>query len=164
MKELFARVRAVALCVVTLQSMMSGASAETRPMALEDILKVREVERIALSADGESVAYVVSVPRNVLDGEENGLPKHRLYITGGAGNGRLVAESSKDFPALHWMNNGDLAFIASLETGEKAALYAASPDDVMVREVYAFDTAITDFALLPDDDTLSFIAEGKEDP
>ena len=141
------------------------ALAQERAMEIEDLFQIRTVGGALLSPDGDSVAYTLFTPRDVVSGEEDGASKASLHIATGAGETRTFIADAGGFGGVEWMPDGSaLTFTARREGDEATALYALPVDGGEARRILSHDTAIRSYVIARDSDTVYFIASPAEDP
>ena len=70
---------------------LGAPSFAQEPLTLEDLFEIRQVSGVDISPDGEQVAFTLSVPRNVVAGEEDGAPRAELYVASGPDAARLYS-------------------------------------------------------------------------
>jgi dipeptidyl aminopeptidase/acylaminoacyl peptidase len=141
------------------------AAAQERSMEIADLFELRAAGTAAVSPDGGSVAYTVSNPRNILDGEEDGPSDVELYVATGAGESRAYITGEGRMGGLAWTPDGSaLTFLARREGDEATTLYEIPADGGEAQRVFAHDTSIASYVISPDGETLYFIAPPAADP
>ncbi|MEM1152061.1 MAG: S9 family peptidase [Pseudomonadota bacterium] len=140
-----------------------ATSAIASPMEIEDLAKIRHAGSAVVSPDGASVAYTVSVPRDLTAGDEDGTADTHLWVIregrapvrfiGGHGAVSGV-QFSPDGSALH--------FRARRDGDEQTSLYAIPLAGGEAEKVFEFETSLGDYAVSPDGETLYFVAREKD--
>jgi len=159
------RLTTTLIAATALTAAFAAGRADARPMEIEDLASIQHAYGLAISPDGETLAYGVSVPRDVLSGEEDGTPRRRLYVLGQDGEPRQFLETEKGLGGIAFGPQGErLLFRSRRGDDEHTALYAISLAGGEARKVFAHDTSIGDFAMSPDGETLYFAAaeDGEE--
>lgn len=140
------------------------SSADTRPMEIADLLKVRHVSGLAVSPDGNRVAYGLTKMRSVLEGETNGGADRHLYVADAAGKTRAFITGQTSVRAIAFDPRGErITFLSRMDKDTLTKLYAIPVDGGGERELYAHDTSITDYVWGPYGNTIYFIASPAKD-
>lgn len=134
-------------------------------LTLEDLFEIRQVGAIALSPDGDDVAFTVSVPRNVVAGEADGSGDVELYIATGAGEARPYITGEGRVWGVSWAPDGDAVHFLTRRDGDSGTtLYAIPVGGGEASRVFSHASSIQSYALAPDGETLFFIAREAADP
>lgn len=153
-----------ALALLAAAVLTAGASAQS-PLTIEDLFQIRQVGGTAISPDGQSVAYTVTVPRDVPGGEADGLPSIELHIANGPNQSRAYVAGEGRISAIAWTPDGQGVTFLANRTGDSAmALYRIDIAGGEARRIYAHARAIRSYAIAPDAETLFFVAEDRPDP
>ena len=150
---------ALAASVSALALSLSAPEAAARPMEIEDLSSIRNVGQVVLSDDGETIAYTVSKPRDVLEGDEDGPADSHLYVGDVPFVTGQVSVSGVSFAP----DGASLYFRAARGEDARTALHEISLSGGEAREAFAFESRIGDYAVSPDGGTLYFVATEGED-
>ncbi|HBU62076.1 MAG TPA: hypothetical protein DEB67_06550, partial [Oceanicaulis sp.] len=144
---------------------LGAPSFAQEPLTLEDLFEIRQVSGVDISLDGERVAFTLSVPRNVVAGEEDGAPRAELYVASGPDAARLYVSDESYISGAHWSPRGDgLTYLTRRDGDTGSALYEIPVDGGQARRIFAHDASIQSYVIAPDGETLFFIARDKADP
>ena len=135
-----------------------ATSAHARPMQIDDLPNMQDVNEIAVSSEGV-VAYTLIKPRNILKGEPNGPADFHLYVARQPGNSRLYMGGSVTVFDVQFSSDGrTLYFLAFKGDEELVSLYRMPLYGGEAEELYTYPTGISDYAISDDGETLYFIA------
>lgn len=150
--------------LVSVAALATATPALARPMDVSDLASIRHAGNLVVSPDGSTVAYTISVPRDVLAGEDDGAADTHLYVIRGntapelfiGGHGSISGVSfAPDSSAIHFRTRRD--------GDENTSLYSISLSGGEATKVFEFETGIGDYAVSPDGETLYFVARPKDD-
>jgi dipeptidyl aminopeptidase/acylaminoacyl peptidase len=148
----------VAACALT------GAASAQDPLTLEDLFEIRSVGAIALSPDGDQVAYTLSVPRNVIAGDEDGTGDVELHIASRVNTTRGFITGEGRLGSIAWRpDGGAVTFLASRSGDSGTTLYEIAVDGGEAQRVYSHVASIQSYAITPDGETLYFVARDEAD-
>ena len=134
------------------------------PMEIEDLAKIRHAGNLAVSPDGETVAYTLSVPRDVVAGEEDGpADTHLWVIRNGAEPVRFTSGDTSVSGVQFSPDGRQIYFRTRREDDDHTALYAIALTGGEAEKIYEFETSLGDYALSPDGGALYFVAREKDD-
>lgn len=115
-------------------------------LAPEDLVQLRTVGAVALSPDGETVAFSVATPR--AEGDQPGPSRSALFVIPfGGGEPTPIVEPPQTAGSPSWLADGRLAFVSRRDGDAAAQLYAMtvpggtperltdSPEGVMAYQV-----------------------------
>ena len=95
------------------------AAQPTRPIAIDDLMKLRSIVDVQIAPDGRRVAYVVSTP-NLAKNEHEAA----LFVVGASGGGSTrLGETVRIFnvpsprPQLRWSPDGSMLTVIGIEEG-----------------------------------------------
>ncbi|WP_051275284.1 alpha/beta hydrolase family protein [Aestuariibacter salexigens] len=143
---------------------LSVSSALATPFTIEDLPRVQHAGNVTVSANGDVTAYTLSVPRNMLAGDEDGRTDTHLYIIKGDNAPVRFIGTEGSISGLQFSADGNKLYFRSKRDGDKnTSLYHISMQGGEASKVFEFDTAIGDYALSPDNNTLYFVAKPKQD-
>ena len=123
-----------------------------------DIARIQTVGDVAVSPDGDFVAYTVSVPRDPF--EANATPYSELYLYDvSADESRGLRTGAVSHSGLTWTPDGRLSFLTKAADGdERPALYVMDPATGTMERALSFGTSIGPYAWGPDGEQVAFIA------
>jgi dipeptidyl aminopeptidase/acylaminoacyl peptidase len=93
-----------AICLPTL--------AQSDPLTLEDIAALRSVSSVRMSPNGDRIAYLLMVPREVYK-EDDGRPYHELHVVDLDGNSTPYITGKVDIGNIAWAPDGDSVYFVS---------------------------------------------------
>ena len=142
-----------------------GAQTQAQePLTLEDLFEIRQVSGVDISPDGEQVAFTLSVPRNVVEGEDDGTPKTELYVASGPDAARLYVSGESYIAGADWSPDGDaITFLTHRDGDTGSALYEIPVDGGQAQRIFAHDASIQSYVIAPDGETVFFIAREEAD-
>ncbi len=153
-----------ALALLTAAVLSAGAYAQS-PLTLEDLFQIRQVGAVAISPDGRSAAYTVTVPRDVPGGASDGIPNIELHIATGDGQSRAYVAGEGRVASIAWTPDGQGVTFLANRTGDSAtALYRIDIAGGEAQRIYSHPQAIRSYRIAPDGRTLFFVAQDRPDP
>jgi len=148
-----------ALCALSLPAVAQDA------LTLEDLFEIRQVGSVVIAPDGEAVAYTLSVPRNVVEGAEDGTPDTELYIATGSDEARAYITGEGAVWGVEWTPQGEsLSFLTRRDGDQGTALYEIAVDGGEAQRIFSHESAIQSYVIAPDGETIYFIAREAADP
>ena len=145
-----------ALCLLALAATVpAGAQDTRRPIALEDLSRLRDIQDPQLAPDGAWVAYTVSAPNRELDQHTSD-----LWMTSWDGRTtvRLTATPRASEHAPRWSPDGRyLAFLSDRGEGGREQLWLLSRRGGEAEQLTALDRDIEDYAWSPNGDRLVLV-------
>ena len=151
-----ARRRLVLLVVLTALSPASAFGAAT--FTSEHVAKLRGVSAVALSPDGERIAYLLSSPRRPLV-DDDGPAWAELHVVGRDGVSRPFVTGEVNVSRLAWTKDGrSISFLAKRGKDEHRCLYVIPAEGGEARRVLAHGTDIVSYAFSPDGRRVAFLA------
>ncbi|TGY90434.1 S9 family peptidase [Marinicauda algicola] len=144
-------------------ALAAGAQAQS-PMEIEHLFEIGQVGSAALSPDGEHVAYALSDPRNIAEGEENGAADIHLWIGRRGQTPRAYVQGDITVSDVAWRPGaGTVTFTAKRGEDEHRALYEIDPQGGEAVRLFAHENDLSRYVWGPDGQTLYFVAEAKEE-
>lgn len=141
-----------------------AAAAEKKPLTIDDMWAVQRVGSPALSPDGKTVAYTVSV-YDMEENRSNG-DVWTVPLSGGAPRRLTTNKASDGSPA--WSPDGKrIAFVSKREDDKANQLYVISIDGGEPDRVTEMPLAVTNPKWLPDGNRIAFVSHvvaGAESP
>lgn len=126
-----------------------------------DVAKLRSVTSIAIAPDGSRIAYVLSVPRRPLEGEEDGAAWAELHVVGRDGASRPFVTGQVNVSDIAWTKDGRISFTAKRGKDEHRCLYAISADGGEARRVLAHEADIAGYSWSPDGRRVAFLSSDE---
>ncbi|WP_270373837.1 S9 family peptidase [Marinicauda sp. Alg238-R41] len=143
---------------------LAGGAAAQAPLEIADLFEISQAGSAVLSPDGGHIAYTLSDPRNVVEGEENGPPDVHLWIGEAGGGARSYVSGHISVSDIAWRPGaGTVTFTAKRGDDEHSALYEIDPTGGEAVRLFAHDTAISGYVWGPQGETLYFVAKAEED-
>ncbi|MEM6680893.1 MAG: S9 family peptidase [Pseudomonadota bacterium] len=142
-----------------LASFLSQAAAATSLMTVKDLVRVREVVELAVSPLSGAVVQVVTVPRNVLDGEPDGGVKTRLYLSQTADINRLLPTARMSPRHVKWRPGSNaITFLGKRDQDKTVSLYEIASDLKDPVRAFRFGSDINAYVWSADGKELFFTA------
>ena len=136
--------------------------ASPAPLSLADVARLRGVRDARVSPDGETVAYVLSVPRAPWK-DEDGPAWAELHVVGRQGASRAFVAGAVNVSQVSWTPDGrEIAFLAKRKGDETAGLYTIARDGGEARRRLGFATDVEAYSLAPDGKRVAFLARDKK--
>jgi len=147
-----------AAIVVALLCLVPPAAAGTSGMTLGQIAELRAVEEVAVSPDGERIAYVVSVPRRPFE-EDDGPAWAELHVVGPDGVARPFVTGRVTVDRIAWTPDGHaISYLTGHDDEKNRALRMIPVDGGESRTVLTHAEEIRSYALSPDGKRIAFSA------
>lgn len=146
-------------------AMLSAGAAAQSPLTIEDLFQIRQVGAVAISPDGQSVAYTVTVPRDVPGGASDGVTHVELHIASGADQSRAYVAGEGRVASIAWTPDGQgVTFLANRAGDSATALYRIDIAGGEAQRIFSHPQAIRSYQIAPDGRTLFFVAQDRPDP
>lgn len=136
-----------------------AALAQSETLTPYDIARIQTVGDVAVSPDGDHVAYLVSVPRDPF--EENATPHTELHLYAVEDDAtRELYGGEVSVSGLSWTPDGErIAFLTRVEDEDEAtALYTMDPQTEAMERVLSFGSSVGAYSWSPDGERVAFIA------
>jgi dipeptidyl aminopeptidase/acylaminoacyl peptidase len=141
--------------ILLLAVAVAGAQERFTP---HHVAKLRTVTAIAVSPDGQHVAYVLAVPRVPLQ-EPDGPAWEELHVVSPDGTSRPFVTGSVNVGGIKWVPDGSaLAFLAKRGSDETRGIYMLPIGGGEARRILKHETDILAFEISPDRRRLAFTA------
>jgi dipeptidyl aminopeptidase/acylaminoacyl peptidase len=152
------------LALGVLIGLSAVASAEQLPgLSVHDVARLRAVNEVAISPDGELVAYTLIVPRVPGEGEDGGAWLE-LWVAGGEGGPRPFVSGEVNVQEIAWKPDGSaITFLAERGDDENEALYSIAVAGGEARRLLRHGDGLDEYAWSPDGSRLAFLAKRAED-
>lgn len=132
------------------------ADAAAQGLTPEQIVSLRSVGAVALSPDGERVAYTVRRPRD--EAESRGSAYSELFVIPAAGGEpTAIVEKPNSASSPQWSpDGGTLTFVARLEMHDQRQVYAVNPDGSDLRPLTTSPEGVSSYAWSPDGTAIAY--------
>ncbi len=133
-------------------------------IAPEDVIRLRTVGAVAISPDGQNIAYSVTSPRS--DAEGPGRAFSELFVMPyGGGEPVQITERPQAAGAPQWLPDGRLAFVTRVaDQHDMVQVYAVGPTGGDLERLTSSPLGIMAFAPAPDGSAIFYTARQAEDP
>ena len=152
------RLAAAAAAVVALAT-GTATTAQASGLTLKQVATMRAVSAAEISPDGAAVAFVVSVPRDPVAGD-NGAPWAELHVIGAKGGPtRPFVTGEVNVSGVAWRpDGGAITFLAKRGDDKETALHEIPVAGGEARRVLAMAGGIESYAWSPDGATVAVVA------
>jgi dipeptidyl aminopeptidase/acylaminoacyl peptidase len=134
-----------------------GLAQETRPMTIEDVLGMKSVGGVAMSPNGEWVAYVVTTR----DMEENGYDSDIWVVGADGGEPVHLTRGDASDRSPQWAPDGSwLGFLSDRE--EDSQLWGIDPSGGEAWQVTMHPTGVGAFRIAPNGSRVAFTARPEK--
>lgn len=121
--------------------------AEKAPLTLHDLTKVRKVISVAMSPDGENIAFTLTKPRNVLE-DGDGESWRELYVVDKRGTIRPFITGTNAIGQIKWSANSErLWFLAKRPSDTYVGIYVMAINGGESRRVVSHENDIFGFSI-----------------
>jgi len=156
------RTAPLALLALGLALAPPSKAAEPERWTPRHVARVRAVTAAAISPDGASVAYVLSVPRKPLV-EDDGPAWAELHVVGRDKVSRPFVAGEVNVGEVAWAPDGrSILFLAKRGKDEHRSLYRIDAAGGEARRVLAFGSDIAGYSLKQDGRRVTFLATEPE--
>jgi dipeptidyl aminopeptidase/acylaminoacyl peptidase len=138
--------------------LIMASAAPAAPMTLEQIARLQAVTDAEIRPDGEAIAYVRAVPRD-LAAEDDGPAWRELHVVDGDGESRPFVTGRVSVRSIGWTPDGThITFIATRGDDEHAKLYAIPYAGGEASVLAELETAISAYSFAPSGDRVALLA------
>jgi len=132
---------------------------ERPPLSVEDIVNLKQVTKAAISPNGEAVAYLLSVPRE-LYADAMGPAWVQLHVVNDEGESRPYFSGQVVVSDVTWSGDGNtLFFVAKRDVlAEFPDIYRMPLEGGEAERIHAGRSGIESIHLAPGGETLAFLA------
>jgi len=129
----------------------------------EDVVRVRTVGAVALSPDGQTIAYSVSTPRE--EGEPIGRSYSELFVMpAGGGDPTPIAQRPAMAASPTWLPDGRLAFVSRRDDHPMPQVYAVPAGGGTAERLTDSPEGVMAFEVTRDGSAVFYTARDAEDP
>lgn len=130
-----------------------------QPVTLEQIVEMRSVANVKVSPDGQWLAYMQLVPRDVFI-EDDGLPYVELHVSDFKGNSRGFISGKQRLGSISWgANSKHIYFIAQRNEDSFASIYRIAIDGGEPEKVVGAQSDISAYTVNHQGDGLTYITK-----
>jgi dipeptidyl aminopeptidase/acylaminoacyl peptidase len=151
------RIRELAVAVTLVPALaLAPEPALSQGLTPEQVVALRSVTAVAMSPDGQWVAYTATRPRDEV--ETQAPPFSELWVVPAAGGEpRLIIGQPHTVTGPEWTADGaTLAFAATLPIAERRQVYGVDPAGGEPRPLTASPRGVAAFALSPDGGSIAY--------
>ena len=146
------------LAIAVMLTLFAVALAAAQGLTPHDIARLRSVAAVAVSPDGQSIAYTLVVPRQPLV-DEDGPAWTELHVAGPDNASRPFVTGKVNVAGVRWTPDGKgIAFLARRTDDQARALYVMPVAGGEARRVLAHETDILSVSFSPDGTRVAFTA------
>ena len=155
----------LAVSAATLFASVSiAATAAARPMTPEDVAKLESVGAIAVSPDGQRIAYTTASLPDVTEGEKNGTTKQVLQLAWGPGQARDYLPEDVSPSDVAFSPDGRMLSFTWGKDDEDTAVWGVPVDGGAYRKLAAVKGAdVREYAWAPDGSGFYLLVSADED-
>ncbi len=149
--------------VIALLLLVSVSSLHAEGMSLDQIAQLQQVREMAVSPDGQRIAFTRAVPRDLAESED-GPAWVELHLVDAAGEVRAFITGEVDVGSIGWTPDGSaITFIDKRDGDEHAALYRIPVDGGEAQRVASVAAGVADYSFSPDGASVAMVA-GEPEP
>ncbi len=135
-----------------------------REMTPEDVARIEYTGTVAVSQDGNHVAYTTVHYPDVTTGEENGGARQQLFLADGAFDLRAYLPEDMSVSAIGFNPDGSMITFLYTASGEDRALWGVPVDGGAYRKIAAVeDASVRDYAFSPDGSEVYLLVSAAPD-
>jgi len=132
-------------------------------MTLEDIARLEQVGQIAVSPDGERIAYIRVIPRD-LSNQEDGAAWSELHVVDTDGESRVFIGGEVNVRSIGWLpDSSAIIFLDQRKGDDHTTLYKLPLAGGEARRVASVGTGVQGYSFSPDGDRVALISQ-EPDP
>ena len=129
----------------------------------QHVARLQYVADLAISPDGQQIAYLLSVPRKPLE-DEDGAAWSELHVVDRANRSRPFVTGKVSVGSPQWMPNGsDILYLAKRNDDKSTAIYRIPIDGGESQRVVSHSVGIADFVVSHDGTRIAFLAKEEMD-
>ncbi|MEX2497903.1 MAG: S9 family peptidase [Wenzhouxiangellaceae bacterium] len=132
--------------------------AAAQGMTLEQIAELRQVTTALVSPDGDRIAYISSVPRNLAE-QEDGAAWSELHVIDANGDSHPYISGQVNVRGIGWHPDGQrIAFLDKRGDDETTRLYSIPVDGGEASAIASLETDISGYSFSPDGQRVALFA------
>lgn len=143
---------------------LPGTAAMARNMTPEDVARIQYTGTVAVSRDGNHVAYTKVRYPDVTKGEENGRASQQLFLADGPFDLRAYLPEDMNVSSIGFNPDGSMITFLYTASGEDRALWGVPVDGGAYRKLAAVeDASVRDYAFSPDGQQVYLLVSAAPD-
>ncbi|MEM6477032.1 MAG: S9 family peptidase [Pseudomonadota bacterium] len=143
---------------------LAATAANARPMTPEDVAKLESVGTMAVSPDGEQIAYTTASLPDVTEGEDNGGFRAKLKIATAPDTARAFLPDDISPTGVAFSPDGSMATFAWADDGDDRAVWGVPVDGGTYRKLATvFGADVRSYRFSPDGNTIYMLVGAEED-
>ncbi len=151
----------LALVAVSLVAMSQESRAAG--MTAKDVARIENVSEVAMSPDGQHIAYTLSVPRE-LGSDDNGSAWSELHVCDLSGKSRPFITGEVSIRRIQWKPDGSaISFVAKRGDDKHGSIYAIPIDGGEAKRIVSHETGIGSYEWDHSGEHIAFVATEKKD-
>ncbi|WP_376690978.1 S9 family peptidase [Wenzhouxiangella sp. EGI_FJ10409] len=148
---------------IALLVLLASSSLHAEGLLLEQIAQLQQVREVALSPDGQRIAFTREVPRD-LDESEDGPAWTELHLVDASGRVRGFITGEVNVGGIGWTPDGSaITFIDKRDGDEHAALYGIPVNGGEASRIVSVGAGVADYSFSPDGASVALVA-GQPEP
>ncbi|HNO77792.1 MAG TPA: S9 family peptidase [Phycisphaerae bacterium] len=151
------------LALVAFPMLAMSLDASAAGMTAKDVARIENVSEVAMSPDGQHIAYTLSVPRE-LGSDDNGSAWSELHVCDLSGKSRPFITGEVSIHRIQWKPDGSaISFVAKRGDDKHGAIYAIPIDGGEAKKIVGHETGIGSYDWDHSGEHIAFIATEKKD-
>jgi len=142
--------------IITLIVALAATTVATAqdPLTPLQAVEMRHVTQVAISPNGEMIAYIVAVPRTARE-PDGAAWAHLFVIASNGGKPRALVSGRRNVSNLGWLNNDKITF--TMRAGSRTRVFAVSADGSGQPDAISPEaTSVRAYSLSPDGSKLAY--------
>lgn len=146
----------------SVQETLSAQDTDTIGLSPMQVAKLKQVNEIDISGDGNQIAYTLQVQSDPT--EENKAATNELYLVNRAQDDLVPFVTTMDVSNIAFRpGQNSITFLGRRDGEQPISLFEVSLSGGEPREIYSFETSISNYTWAPDGNHLAFMA-GEPQP
>ncbi len=155
--------RFAALKLAVLVGLMTPQWGLAAGLTAKDVARIESVSEVAMSPDGQHIAYTLSVPRE-LGSDDNGSAWSELHVCDLSGKSRGFITGEVSIRRVQWKPDGSaISFVAKRGDDKHGAVYALPIDGGEAKKIVEHDRGVGSYDWDSAGNRIVFVATEKED-